>query len=67
MKVVEVDEKISVWKRVRIYLDDRIDISNQEQIEDAIVNGDFDDKEVVYTYHETEDSEEFDFDNLEVL
>lgn len=67
MKIVEVDEKISVWKRVRIYLDDSVDISNPDNIQDAIVNGDFDDKEVVYTYHETEDSEEFDFDNLEVL
>lgn len=67
MKVVEVDEKISVWQRVRIYLDDRIDISNPDNIQDAIVNGDFDDKEVVSTYYETEDSEEFDFDNLEVL
>lgn len=67
MKVVEVDEKISVWKRVRIYLDDRIDISNPDNIQDAIVNGDFDDKEVLYPYHETEESEEFDFDNLEVL
>lgn len=67
MKIVEVDEKISVWQRVRIYLDDRIDTSNPDNIQDAVVNGDFDDKEVVYTYHETEDSEEFDFDNLEVL
>lgn len=67
MKVVEVDEKTTAWQRVRIYLDDSIDISNQEQIQDAIVNGDFDYKEVVYTYQETEDSEEFDFDNLEVL
>lgn len=67
MKVVELDEKISVWKRVRIYLPDRIDTSNPDNIQDAVVNGDLDDKEVVYTYHETEDSEEFDFDNLEVL
>lgn len=67
MKVVELDEKISVWQRVRIYLDDRIDVSNPDNIQDAVVNGDFDDKEVVSTYHETEESEEFDFDNLEVL
>lgn len=67
MKVVELDEKITVWQRVRIYLDDSVDTSNPDNIQDAIVNGDFDGKDIVSSYYETEEIEEFDFDNLEVL
>ena len=64
MQKIEVDEKISIWQRLEITFDDDIDLSTNEKIEKAIKSGCFFDIRLKYTFDETEDHLDYDFETI---
>lgn len=67
MQKIEIDEKISIWQKVKITFEDDVDLSTKEKIEEAIKSGDFYDVELRYTFDETENHLDYDFETIKRL
>ena len=67
MQKIEIDEKISIWQRLEITFEDDVDLSTKEKIEEAIKSRNFYDVELKYTFDETENHLDYDFETIEKL
>jgi hypothetical protein len=67
MQKIEIDEKISIWQRLEITFTDNVDLSTDEKIKEAIKSGDFWNIELKYTYDETENHLDYDFETVKKI
>lgn len=67
MQKIEIDEKISIWQRSEITFTDNVDLSTDEKIKEAIKSGDFWNIELKYTYDETENHLDYDFETVKKI